>query len=407
MVASIYLDTARLGKMTPGAQDVHHDFSRLAGEVGASIQLTDFLWQGHESVSQALLDRFPSLEAWKGVAQLKKALCSLTTLPNRSRALIAGRSAQLMKLAATLLYRPCRNVLVTDLGWPPYHAILENERRRTNRRLTLVQVGRDSLAGNLDHQEAAERIRTAYIEHQCDGLFLTAVSHLGVRLPIQEIVRTIEQTAELRFVVVDGAQDFCHVGADLQGDCADLYLAGPHKWLGSFHPLGLAFYGKRRSRDVVEAVLRDSLECGHLDDPLLRFIDMAEQEDRRDPDETVNLAGLFSCQGAVSDATVMGSDRPQRFSNRLANSERVLELAESSGWVPELPHASLRSGILILESRNERIRSLEAQALRAKFHQRGIALTAYDQGRVRLSMPVERLHEDELRMVRAGFQHVA
>ena len=407
MVSPLYLDTARLGKMTPGAQNVHHDFSRFAGEVGASILFNEFLWNGLEACPRGLAERFPALAAWKGVARLKQALCGLTTLPSRSEALLAGRSTQLMKLAATLLCRPCRHLLVTDIGWPPYHAVLDRECRRTNRQMTSVQLCRDLLAGNLDEQAVAKKICAAYSQNRCDGLFLTAVSHLGIRLPIQTIVERIERETELRFVVVDGAQDYCHVDSDLQQDCADLYLAGAHKWLGSFHPLGLAFYGKRRSRHVVESVLHDSLQHGHLDDPLLRFLHGGEEGNRPCPNETVNLSGLFSCQGAVSDAISEDADKVAQFANRLANARQVAELASSSGWFPENPHASLQSGILLLNTKQEQIRSLSAEELRGRFYQHGIALTGYDRGRVRLSMPGERLQDAELETVQRAFQEVA
>ena len=241
MDSMLYLDTARLGKMTPRAQALHSDFSSFAGEVGASIHFTDFLWHGQNACPQTLADRFPAFSDWDGVAGLKRSLCNLVTLPKRTKALLAGRSAQLMKLSAMLLCRPCRNILVTDLGWPPYHAILNSECQRTNRRLTIVDLRRDLLLGRCNEDEVVERIHTKCLQHQCDGLFLTAVDHLGVQLPVQKIVRAIERSVEVQFVVVDGAQDFCHVGSDLRDDCADLYLAGAHKWLGSFHPLGLAF----------------------------------------------------------------------------------------------------------------------------------------------------------------------
>ncbi|WP_425400388.1 aminotransferase class V-fold PLP-dependent enzyme [Aeoliella sp.] len=393
--------------MTPGAQDVHCDFSRFVGEVGASILFTDFLWHGLEACPAELAERFPALLAWKGVTALKQELCNLTTLPTRTRALLAGRSAQLMKMAATLLYRPCRNVLVTDLGWPPYHTILDGESRRMNRRRTTVKLQRELPTSELDQEEIVERIRAAYIVHHCDGLFLTAVSHLGVRLPVQEIVQAIAQSAELRFVVVDGAQDFCHVDSDLQGDCADLYLAGAHKWLGSFHPLGLAFYGKRRSRDLVETVLQDNLDCGNLDDPLLRFMNSGNTSESGCPEETVNLAGLFSCQGAVSDATMLVADKARQFASRLANARAIAEMAESLGWSSEMPRQPLQCGILLLQSRSERIRSLPAESLRSRFYQHGIALTGYDQGRVRLSMPGDRLNEEDLNSIRTALTGVA
>ena len=71
----------------------------------------------------------------------------------------------------------------------------------------------------------------AFIEHGCDGLFLPAVSNLGIRLPIRELVQAIGRRAELRFVVIDGAQALAHVPLELNRDYGDLLLAGCHKWL--------------------------------------------------------------------------------------------------------------------------------------------------------------------------------
>ena len=88
---------------------------------------------------------------------------------------------------------------------------------------------------------------------------------------MEQLVRSLEEAREPRFVVIDGAQEFCHVSADLRNDFCDLYLAGCHKWLQAYHPMGLAFYGRRRSQFIIETALKDLVTAGQLDDPLLRF----------------------------------------------------------------------------------------------------------------------------------------
>jgi hypothetical protein len=305
-----------------------------------------------------------------------------------------------MKLAATLLCRPCRNILITDLGWPPYHEILARECRRTNRKTTLVRLSDQIFRAEVNDDDVAGLIAEAYQRNHCDGLFLTAVNNLGVRLPVRKVVRAIEASAEVRFVALDGAQDLGHTGPDLGVDCADLYLAGAHKWLGAYVPLGMAFYRQLRSSGMVEAVLRDCLVHGLIDDPLLKF---AEQV-HGGIEETVNLSPFFSARGAVNDATAS----PETvLPNRLQNAETVASAAEALDWHPQMPQPSLRSGILLLEARRAKPRSLSPELLRCQFHNSGIELTAYERGLVRLSMPADRLEPAALDWLLTALQNVA
>lgn len=50
-----------------------------------------------------------------------------------------------------------------------------------------------------------DHLASIFIANQCDGLFLPAVDHLGIRVPIHDIVRRIERGAELRCVSIDTA----------------------------------------------------------------------------------------------------------------------------------------------------------------------------------------------------------
>lgn len=389
----LYLDTARLGQMSPTAQRAQADFARYAGEVGAAISLDEFLQQGASATSPEFLDRYPGLASWQGVATLKHSLRRLAGLEDQLPMLLAARSAQLMKLAAILLCRSCRNILISDLGWPPYHQLLQSECRRTSRRLTRLELAADILQKRLCAQEVAKRVASEFIRFGCDGLFLTAVGNRGIRLPISEIVNTLRDRC--RFVVIDGAQDFCHVGRDVVPESCDLYLAGCHKWLAGFHPLGIAFYGSRRSRCLIEIVLQQMFERFHLDDPLLRFVERLPHPDESEAGETVNLAALFSCSGAVHDA-MQGSLPAVAVEQRLVAGERTAEMATDSGWVAQLPDRSLRSGIMMLQAMRTKTRLKSAATLRRAFHEHRVALTAYDGGLLRLSMPATPLGSDEL-----------
>src|SRR5262249_37754229 len=161
---------------------------------------------------------------------------------------------QLMKLAARLLFLTCENVLTTDLGWPPYRAILDTERERESGRVNEVAVREAILRGKATEDALVSLICSEFRRDHSDGLFLTAVSHDGVQLPVERIVSELEATDPAQFVVVDGAQAFCHTITDLNHARFDLYLAGSHKWLHAYHPLGLAFYGKPQSRQLIERI---------------------------------------------------------------------------------------------------------------------------------------------------------
>jgi hypothetical protein len=393
--------------MSPAAQRASRDFAGLAGEVGAAIQFDRFLQHGLKACPPAMQSRYSGLADWQGVAALKQSLCDLVKLETGLPVLLAGRSVQLMKLAAILLCRRCRNILVTDADWPDYHRVLAGECQRTHCRVTTVKLCEDLLRGQMSEGEVVDRLRGEYIKHGCDGLFLTAVSNLGLRLPVQRIHKAIESSRRVRFVVVDGAQDFRHVSSDLSDDCCDLYLAGCHKWLGAYHPLGLAFYGRRRSRIMIETVLAEAVDSWELDDPLLRFVEQLFNGATRHSGETVNLSALFSCQGAVSDAIRSGASDGSDAVARLQNAEQVADLAAAVGWSPRLPHPTLRSGVLLLQAESETTCRLPVECLRAAFHDHGVALTAYNDGLIRLSMPATPLQQHELDLIEAALRRVA
>jgi hypothetical protein len=393
--------------MTPRAQQAHLDFARLAGEEGSSLFVESFLRAGVGEWPADAQSRYPGLTCWHGVGSLKESLRRLADSPTDLPVVLANRSAQLMKLAAGLLCRPCENVLMTDIGWPPYHDMLAAEAIRTGRRVTTAPLREMVLQGQAGEEDVLDAIRTHYLREGCDGLFLTAVSHLGVRLPVERLVRSLEAAREPRFVVIDGAQEFCHVSADLRNDYCDIYLAGCHKWLQAYHPMGLAFYGRRRSRLVIETVLPRSVASGELDDPLLRFSEQLESGALDSRTETVSLACLFSCQGAVADALEGSSFPSQCLPRRLSGVATAANVAAASGWRPLLPPPAFRTGILLLQAERERRRDTSAEELRRAFSERGVALTAYDGGIVRLSMPREGWRPGEIEQLQSVLASVA
>ncbi len=344
--------------MSASAQHLQIDFIRFAGEEGSSLYWDQFLRSGTAEWPVHLTDRFPALAAWHGIRHLKNRLKQLAGASPRCEVLLANRSAQLMKLAAELLTRYCRNVLITDLTWPSYGNILRLRQRASGLALTRVCVRQQILRDRMGPEELISLLVARYVERRCDGLFLPAVDNLGVRLPIHDIVRAIRQHAPVRFVVIDGAQALGHVPLKKTLAACDFLIAGCHKWLCASLPMGLGFFGTRRATKRVPETCDAMLATGTLDDPLLCFSSELEGKPASRFGKTVNVSPLFSCHGAVNDAL---SDRNRQSNGNVVQTENakvLIGLLDERRWKPVLPHESFRSGIALIRRTSSRPQAL-------------------------------------------------
>lgn len=403
----LYLDTARLGRMSPRACVAHVDFACMVAEEGGSKLFERFLRRGVDSCRASVQARFPGLLPWHGIGPLKANLRTLAGSKPDLPVLMVNRSAQLMKFAARLLFQQCRNVLATDLGWSPYQEILEHVARRTGRTFTVAAVHDLLCRDQAGESDLVDAIQTKFRNAGCDGLFLTGVSHQGIRLPVERLVRALEALQEVRSVVIDGAQDFCHASADLNNEYCDLYLAGCHKWLNGFHPMGLGFYGRRRSVEMIETLAQTLVECGELDDPLLKFTTQIETAKLNGETETVSLIPLFTCQGAAVDALERPAPLAAILRQRQANLREAAELAAACGWLPVQPAEPFRTGILMLRAERNKTRQRTAEELRDTFADEGLALTGYDGGFIRLSMPAGEWRSPQIELLEHALSSIA
>ncbi len=386
MPSTLYLDAARMGQMAPSAQWALHDFVRLAGEEGCTLYFEHFLKSGFSALPTAHQQRYPGLRCWGGLDELKVALADFAGLAVGSRPLIAGRSTNLMKLAANLLFRTGTRILVTDLTWPNYGSILEREARKSAREIHRVHVRKGILRGAISGSELVHTIARTVIAQQCDGVFIPEISHDGIRLPIAEIVAALRQCNPALFMVVDGAQAFGHVPLNLAQTPCDVYVAGCHKWLGSHLPLGICFLPNPATAADIVRRATELVKRRQLDDPLLAFLQSIETRRMRRFTETVNLSPLFSCRGALEDQFTDGpiGDRLRR---RLANASLVRRIARMTAWKPLTPMEDFQSASVLLRSTSAEIQRLASDRLRSLFHDRGVAMTSYAGGAVRLAMP--------------------
>lgn len=367
--------------MVPHARDAHIDFVRLAAEEPSSLYLEDFLRAGFEAWPRRYQERFPGLTTWGGVGDLKQSLRHIAGAPIDWRVLLASRSLPLLKVGAGCQFRVCRNVMTTDLSWPTYQQAVIERAHRTSNQVTVVAI-RDRVFN--EGWTAADIARYLAVEYQCykcDGLFLPAVDHLGIRVPLGIIVETIKAVAEMRFVLVDAAQAICHVSLD---DCvvhADFIVAGSHKWMGGYVPTGIALYGIARSREMIDLRFAASL-ARPCSDSFTRICEQVDGGGLTPNTETVNLLGLFSSAGAAS---------AQRGKTRVGGTlsgavDRLVDLIPmpSGAWRLQGIAPELRTRIALLRGTKSGSSNV-ADIVRRAWLGAGCIVSAYDGGFARLS----------------------
>ena len=333
-----------------------------------------------------------SFSYWQGFERFKSDLLRHARSTRNDGVLIASSSGSLMDIAARALFFTCRKVLTTDLIWPPYLHILNRERIRTSNKIVRLSLRRRIARHRESWNQILERIVATYRARSCDGLFLSSVSADGIRLPIDQIVNAVKSKTEPRLIVVDGAQEFSHCGGRSAADCCDLYLTGCHKWLGAYLPLALAMYCKRRSAKFLETTIDRMICRGEIQDPLLKLAHTIDCEMPNRVNESINLTPLMAASGALHDATKAQC----RFGQRLHNAQLVESLAPETGWVPKRPRLEFHSGIIMLQSKFDHVRKRDPSSLRSVLQSHGVAVSAYNQGKIRLSMPAKSFQQSEL-----------
>ena len=205
-------------------------------------------------------------------------------------------------------------------------------------------------------------------------------------------------------MVVDAAQAFAHVPIDDCLSVSDFTIAGCHKWLGGYFPLGVAFYSQLSNGGFIERTADDILKTTELDDALFRFCGRPCSTEFAGYSETVNLGPLFSCCGAVTDTPTSVRSINESMLHLYANARRVAHMAHHSRWRPLMPDRAFRTGIVLLENLTGAGQVAAGEAVRRFFQHRGVIATGYDGGLVRLSMPKQPFSQSELQQLARVFQ---
>ncbi|MCA9199577.1 MAG: hypothetical protein KDA87_18670 [Planctomycetales bacterium] len=393
MPTRLYLDSARMGLLSERARLAHFDYVRLAATEGCSLYFSQLLEKGFSDWPENIRLSYPALEDWKGVLELDDALKRFVGVTPDCRVLMANRTAQLVKLAVRELCRRCRRVLVSDLTWPSYRRIFEAERSRCHVGVSTVSVRTLVRRGGEGVDDIVGRFVRDYSNMGCDGLFIPAISHEGIRLPVDDICERLNGIRPLKYVVVDGAQALGHVSDQLGLEHCDVFIAGTHKWLQGHLPMGVAFLPNRRSASIARTLGR-LVQDGQLDDPLLLLISELKARSLQRYSETVNLASLFTCRAALTDGQFDPDSVRTKFSGRLANARRFASIAYETNWtvLPSL----LPTGIVMLQANDRSVRQTNPMALRDYFASHSISVSTYEDGMIRAAMPSTQLTNAQL-----------
>jgi len=384
MHTELYLDTARLGRMCRGARTAEQEFGWLVGQLGSSLYLERFLTHGFPSLPKRFARRVPHLQCWSGVAGFGQALGSFVGQPAGLSTHFFGQSSSLIRFAAECLFARSRRVLVTDLAWPAYLQVLRQVAAEQNREVHVVPLRHLVMSDRANHADVLRRLSQAYLQQHCDGLFLSDITYLGIKLPVQELLAELTPTNP-RFVVIDGAQAFHQRTIDLSRLRCDLYLAGTQKWFGAYHPLRIAFVGCNDNLATIEKV-RETWSRGHEHrDALFEFCHAVQQSEFASFGETVNVSPLIAAAGALKQARREASSLHNRWKMLLINARSLADWIEDRTCRPARHHDSLASGILLVSATQRSVQ--DGTTTRSALIRSGIVASVFPHAILRLSMP--------------------
>lgn len=385
---ALYLDTARLGLMSPSAQQIQTNFARLAGDPHGLLYFREFLLRGAQACPGAWRTRFPGFDHWGGVQGLAASMRRLTHASPHAEVLFASRSATLMQLAAEQLVTSSERVLTVDLLWPPYRRLLAQACRRAGVSVVVSPLRTAALFAGANPDEMAAAVCRAYREQGCDGLALPLIDHRGITVPVGEIVARLRTSGCVpKQTIVDASQAIGHVPIDVSSLGCDWLIGGAHKWIGGYHPLGIG---------IVSGTTRLKNSSAAVSDPLLRLTQEAAGRKTTRHGETAAILPLLTAAGAIAD--LGGHAVEERLNRRLANRTKLTSLLQQAGWQP-LRTRTERHGILLAKPPIDLARYAGLMA-RELFASLGIIVTQYANAMVRFSLPDVPLSEFDMARLR-------
>ncbi len=401
----LYLDTARLGRTCAAASQAQLDVNRLSVD-DPSLYCEKLFREGAGCWPEKRLAQYPSFQNWHGLQSLQRWFAQHFFVDNPENVFFASRSVQLVRIAARLMFRSCRNVLTCDMNWPHWQHLVADEAARSGQSISVAAVQSAVFERGINAESLIEKLATTFLDQDCDGIFLPAVTNLGIRLPISGLLSRLKPSGRLRFAFVDAAQSFCQLPEPSPTKHVDITIAGCHKWLGGGNPLGVAICG----RPIVAEQFRQILDPGHcpeLEDPLLRFSQEIGGDSVSRYLETVNVAPLFTVNAAIQEERTKRKHLKEQLERQQGNVDSVEQCVAGTPWNLLDVDKSLRSGILLLQSQDPLHREADCQALGDRFRKQGVAFSSYPQGVIRISTPNSLVSNHATNVMEQAFQCVA
>ncbi|WP_436717760.1 aminotransferase class V-fold PLP-dependent enzyme [Roseiconus lacunae] len=370
--------------MSPSASRRHGELARFAIDAAASPLMDSLLNEGGAAWPDPIRREFPSLSDFPGIAGFRQRVLKTLGCADWQQLILGTTSNSLIRIASQLLFGPCRRVLTTDLVWPVYRKVLERRSSKRSSELCIIPLRQFIFQNHPTASQLIDFVANQFCERNCDGLFLTAVSHDGIRLPVAEMIAAIKGRSEVKVSVIDGAQEFAQVDHRNSLKAADFYMTSGHKWAGSYVPISIGVFGADRTASRIGQVLAHQIESGLIDDPLMQLCwDSTDSQPISAP-STANVAALFACDAAITD---FARNSTSACSGPLAEDEMdgLYNPLKKNGWRTMLSSQVLRSRTTVLH--HEALERHSPATVRRCFASEGIALTAFDHGRVRLSIP--------------------
>lgn len=385
---------------------VQCEFAGLAA-YDPSFCSIEFLKHGALEWPTPIRSEFPVLSDWQGVAHLKQLFAAAVGVEDSPHVFVANQTARLLRIAARVMFRQCHRVMTTDLNWPAWQCIVAEEAVRHGREIVPVTISNSVMQRAWTADDIVNHITTEYRENRCDGLFLPAVSSLGVLFPVTQLAEQLRRQTEVRFVLVDAAQAFGQIPLSPMTESCDVLVAGCHKWLGAHLPMGVAVAGNSLAAEQFRCAA-SSVDASTLcSDPLLLLTEQLQSGCINRYTETVNIVPMLAANAALSSGQATPVKAQSEFRQRLANSDRAAECLSGSSWSPVRLNDTTHSAILLAASNHASIQQTAPDTLQSHFRKYGIALSAYPSGLLRMSMPLGILQQSHLDSLSNAFHAVS
>ena len=386
----LYLDTARVGQISPSAHRALNDYFRLNAESHFPLYFEDFFGNGG-NLPESEIAQYEGLECWQGIAELKTKIAEMFNAT-------AVKRLAVCKIFSTheVRCRPNVSALSQRINHRSFLAslsgyLLEESVPNPSCKITQVKVSEHRFEHGMSWHEICDQMCCQYQKYHCDGLFVPLVNNLGVHLPVQDLALRIRNHSQIRFVCVDIAQAINHVHLNASEDYFDFAIGGSHKWLRSHLPLGIGLTGNSNSRRFIEQSFIRWSQVGILDDPILNFT-TSQRGARSEFGETINATPMIACAGAIADRN---NELTPAFDGEryLADRTRLESTFNRLGLkLMETDHP-FWSNIMIFESANDY--EDQPKLLHHGLKKMGVATSLVDQ-QLRVSLPSNGLTDRHL-----------